>query len=619
MALYHFSAYIVGRKEKHRNSAVRTAAYQSRARLIQEPTKFDPPNPEDPRKPPNYDHDFRHKGGLVHEEIVAPKTAPEWAHDRERLWNAAHQAEKRKDSQIARWFDVALPAELSHQQRVQLVRGFVYDHFVKRGLVADFAIHAPEEGNNHHAHFLISTRQLKGDGFAKTKHPDFRGNKAMLREQLKNITRPAWAEHVNAAYERANLPHRVDHRSFADRMIDRRATVHMGYNAIKREREGKGSTIGDRNRAIIKMNAQEAELSRAKLELEAKRTLDRVPVKTKSPERRPVAAVFAYRADPAPATKRERAWAQRDWERVLDLKRREDLALLDLDRKLHPQTHALEADQKERNGRFRNNVLADIEAIERRLSNTGTTRFFRNVFGLNRRDEQQKELHQLTLAALAKREAEERHALAADHERQKLALMGRYARLREKLETKLALEKETRNRNRGAMSERKDKFEQARDHAQGRRASQTERPPPKPVPAPQPTPPYGAKGPLFPPTPGHIMEQKIEAAMNTPEGRKAAGLEDPRAREDFTRQAQTPVPDPRPADKPGAEPGKQWRKVDVEPFAQPERMDWWNDHKRSDQAPQTITREWWKAAEAAPAPKAEPGRENDQGRGRERE
>lgn len=46
--------------------------------------------------------DFTRKQGVIHSEIVVPDQAPEWAHDRASLWNAVEQAEKRKNSTVAR-------------------------------------------------------------------------------------------------------------------------------------------------------------------------------------------------------------------------------------------------------------------------------------------------------------------------------------------------------------------------------------------------------------------------------------------------------------------------------------------------------------------------------------
>ena len=45
---------------------------------------------------------------------------PEWQ-DREKLWIAVEEAEKTKDSRLAREFVAALPVELSRQQQIALL------------------------------------------------------------------------------------------------------------------------------------------------------------------------------------------------------------------------------------------------------------------------------------------------------------------------------------------------------------------------------------------------------------------------------------------------------------------------------------------------------------------
>ncbi|WP_331300307.1 MobQ family relaxase [Methylobacterium oryzae] len=570
MALYHFSAYIVGRKEERHSSAVRLAAYQSRAKLTQDRTSFDPPNSD-------YHHDWTRKGGLVHEEIVAPKTAPEWAHDRERLWNAAHQAEKRKDSQLARWFDVALPSELSHQQRVQLVRGFVHERYVKKGLVADFAIHAPEEGNNHHAHFLISTRELKGDGFAPTKHPEMRGMIMTLKKQLVE-EREAWADHVNRAYERANLPHRVDHRSYADRLIDRKPTVHMGYQACKLENSGQPSRAADRNKEILRQNAEIAERARKALETAQVKAV----IPHTGPPRRPITPVFNYRNDPVSRNRFEAAIHRRHWDELTKLQNREALHLLDLGRKQQPQKVELQADQERRNGAFRRTIVAEVEAIERRLQNKGTTRFFRDIFGFTRRDERQMHLHIKTLAGVAMREKEEMRALETEHANQRIRVMERYAKLRAKLEETQAYRKAKRAENLNTMSDRDDRrLKQELEKAQGHMKSQTERPPPKPVPTLQPARPKAAGRDLMSPTSEDAYNRKVQEWAKTPESKRFTGIE-PKARDDFSQA--------------------------------PEKGDFWNDHKR-EQRVETISKEWLRSAEN----RINTPRENNYGNDRDRE
>ena len=153
--------------------------------------------------------DYAAKSGVEHTEILAPDHAPDWVSDRSELWNRVEESETRKNSQVAREVRVALPAELTHAARVELVRDFAQAQFVDRGMVADIALHAPGRAGderNHHAHILLTTREVDADGFT-TKNRDW--NAVEVLEGW----REAWARDSNAALERAGREDRVDHRT----------------------------------------------------------------------------------------------------------------------------------------------------------------------------------------------------------------------------------------------------------------------------------------------------------------------------------------------------------------------------------------------------------------------
>ena len=63
-------------------------------------------------------HDYSRRRGV---ELFAPERAPVWASDPAALWNAAEACE-RVNGRPARELLVALPHELSHGQRLELVR-----------------------------------------------------------------------------------------------------------------------------------------------------------------------------------------------------------------------------------------------------------------------------------------------------------------------------------------------------------------------------------------------------------------------------------------------------------------------------------------------------------------
>lgn len=124
MAIYHFSAQVIGRKVGR--SAV-AAAYRSASRL------------RDDRL--GRDQDFSAKRGVVHSEVMLPENAPEEWSDREKLWNDVEAFEKRKDAQLAREIEFAIPREMTERQGVELARAFVHSEFVDRGMIADLNLH----------------------------------------------------------------------------------------------------------------------------------------------------------------------------------------------------------------------------------------------------------------------------------------------------------------------------------------------------------------------------------------------------------------------------------------------------------------------------------------------
>src|SRR3546814_4295774 len=86
------------------------------------------------------------------------------------------QAETRKNSTVAREYEIALPAELSAEARRELALGLAREISERHGVAVDVAIHAPgREGDhrNHHAHLLTTTRRIGPEGLgAKTRELD---------------------------------------------------------------------------------------------------------------------------------------------------------------------------------------------------------------------------------------------------------------------------------------------------------------------------------------------------------------------------------------------------------------------------------------------------------------
>jgi hypothetical protein len=152
MAIYHLHVKVIGRKSG--SSAVASAAYRSGSRLRDEQL--------------GREQDFSAKRGVVHSEVMLPEHAPQAWSDRERLWNDLEMFEVRKDAQLAREVEFAIPREMTQAQGLELARDFVQAEFVDRGMIADLNVHwdMAEDGMpKPHAHVMLTTRAVDENGF----------------------------------------------------------------------------------------------------------------------------------------------------------------------------------------------------------------------------------------------------------------------------------------------------------------------------------------------------------------------------------------------------------------------------------------------------------------------
>ncbi len=219
-------------------SSVAAAAYRSGQALTDERLAMD--------------FDFGAKDGVEFSEILAPATAPAAFQDRQVLWNAAEKSEARKDAVPARELLLALPHELTFEQRRALVRAFVAEKLVARGMIADVAFHRPgKEGDqrNFHAHILVTTRRVGPEGFGAK-------DSAWRTPQQVREWRAAWAEIQNAHLCRHLGPGapQVSHLSLAEQGLDRAPREHMGPAATALERRHRRTQKGDRNRDVEARN-----------------------------------------------------------------------------------------------------------------------------------------------------------------------------------------------------------------------------------------------------------------------------------------------------------------------------------------------------------------------------
>lgn len=219
-------------------------------------------------------HDYTHKSGVIHSEIILPSHAPPALADRSNLWNSVELAEKATNSQLAREIEIDLPVELTEEEQINLVRTYVQDSFVAAGMCADFSIHDKADGNPH-AHIMLTMRPLLKDGSwgakcrkvydlnAKGLHiPDGKGGWKNHRENVNDwndrekaeVWRKSWADYANRALEQAGHSERIDNHSYARQGVEKIPSIHWGVAAWHMEQRGIVTEKGSINRQIAKDN-----------------------------------------------------------------------------------------------------------------------------------------------------------------------------------------------------------------------------------------------------------------------------------------------------------------------------------------------------------------------------
>ena len=268
MAIYHLHVKVIGRKSG--SSAVASAAYRSGSRLRDE--RLD------------RSHDFSAKRGVVHSEVMLPENAPEAWSDRERLWNDVEAFEVRKDAQLAREVEFALPREMTQAQGIELARDFAQAEFVGSGMVADLNVHwdIAEDGlAKPHAHVMLTMRAVDENGFG----PKVRD---WNRTEMVERWRERWAELANERLAELDIDARIDHRSLEAQGIALEPQSQIGAPAQRIEGEG------DRDRRPRRMHREIARGNGERIIADPSVGLDAITHQQSTFTRRDM-AMFAHR------------------------------------------------------------------------------------------------------------------------------------------------------------------------------------------------------------------------------------------------------------------------------------------------------------------------------------
>lgn len=246
MATYFLNLKTFGRSGG--SGAVSAAAYRSGERILDERTGR------------TYDHTDRQD--VLHKEILVPGHLAganmDWAKDRSSLWNSAERAESRKDARVAREYLVALPAELSPDQRIALARGFSRELIDRYQFAVDLSVHAPRDypgsdPRNFHAHLLATTREVGVEGLTRKttlEMHDVRRRELGLPPGVSELfhVRERWASVANESLREAGFDARIDHRTLAAQGIDREPYPYIPHAAFQMERHGFLSVQGEKLR-----------------------------------------------------------------------------------------------------------------------------------------------------------------------------------------------------------------------------------------------------------------------------------------------------------------------------------------------------------------------------------
>ncbi|MBL0942256.1 MAG: AAA family ATPase, partial [Alphaproteobacteria bacterium] len=228
MAIYHMSAKILSRSSR---STVGAAAYRSGCKLVDQHT--------------GKSFDFRSKP-VQYVELLLPEGAPQWANnlqnliteDRQggvqKLIDLAEDAEKRKDAQVYRELEFALPQEFTDEQNFALAREFLQDQCCRLGIavLANFHLDTEEETAEYkpHCHALLLTRRLEEHGLSAHKERAWNTKTQLLQ------WREQWATYTNFHLKLNGFESTIDHRSNKDRGIELEGQPKRGKGVKEMER-----------------------------------------------------------------------------------------------------------------------------------------------------------------------------------------------------------------------------------------------------------------------------------------------------------------------------------------------------------------------------------------------
>ncbi len=200
-------------------------------------------------------------------------------------FNSLEEFEKSANARLAKKVRIVAPEEFSTDFFMELLKSYCNDNFVKNGYCVNIAIHDDPTHHNPHAHILITNRIIDKNGAFGSKRKcvysldpngekipiidkatgeQKRDKKNRLQWKRENVSvnlldqkefllqcRKDWADKCN---EHLPADKQISHLSLEAQGIQRLPTIHEGYQAQKRERQGLISPKCEFNRNIEKIN-----------------------------------------------------------------------------------------------------------------------------------------------------------------------------------------------------------------------------------------------------------------------------------------------------------------------------------------------------------------------------
>lgn len=212
------------------------AAYIDRSQLEFEGTRF-----QDRKL-----YDYSSREAPLAKKIMLPEGADEKFLNPEILWNAAEKIEPQHNSQVGMELVIALPDDkvITEEDRIVLTEKFA-QQFVDKGLAAHYAIHRPDDKEDHnwHAHILVPTRTFSQNGQELNHLKD----RSLQKELASTRWGEVWTKMQNDYFKEFGLDLRVDPKSLNPQ-------EHLGAVRLR----GNCLDMLERHEEIQKLNAIDA-------------------------------------------------------------------------------------------------------------------------------------------------------------------------------------------------------------------------------------------------------------------------------------------------------------------------------------------------------------------------